>query len=153
MKTVLDILKSKGNAVWSISPDAPVLDALRLMAEKEVGALPVIENEELKGIISERDYARKVVLQGKFSKDTPVKEIMSSAVIYVKPSRTVEECMALMTGKRVRHLPVYEDEHLLGIISIGDVVKAAIEEREFVIDQLMHYIKDTPAIEPDTKQP
>ena len=151
MKTVLDILKSKGNVVWSISPDAPVFEALRLMAEREIGALPVIEDGKLSGIISERDYARKVVLQGKFSKDTPVMEIMSSAVIYVKPMNTAEECMALMTNKHVRHLPVYEGENLLGIISIGDVVKAAIEDREFVIDQLMHYIKDTPAIDPETK--
>ncbi|HEX2869428.1 MAG TPA: CBS domain-containing protein [Ignavibacteriales bacterium] len=149
MKTVLDILKSKGNTVWSIAPGAPVFDALSLMAEKEIGALPVIENGNLLGIISERDYARKVILQGKFSRETTVKEIMSQAVIYVTPSYTVEECMALMTNKRIRHLPVYDSETLQGIISIGDVVKAEIEEKEFVIDQLMHYIKDTPAIETD----
>lgn len=149
MKTVQDILKSKGNTVWSVSPDAPVFEALSIMAEKEIGALPVIEHGRLMGIISERDYARKVVLQGKFSRDTTVKEIMSQAVIYVKPSYTVEECMALMTNKRIRHLPVYDKEGLQGIISIGDVVKAEIDEKEFVIDQLMHYIKDTPAIETD----
>lgn len=146
MKTVSEILENKGSVIWSISPEATVYEALQLMAEKRIGALLVIARDQLIGIMSERDYARKIVLQGKFSKETKVKEIMSADVIYVNPSLNTEECMALMINKRVRHLPVLENEKLVGVISIGDVVKAVIDEKEFVIDQLVHYIKGTPAL-------
>ena len=146
MKTVHEILQSKGNTIWSVSPGTTVYAALQLMAEKEVGALLVLNEGILVGIISERDYARKVVLQGKLSKDTLVKEIMSPKVIYVNTSLSVEECMALMINKRIRHLPVMQDDKLVGIISIGDVVKAVIDEKEFTIDQLEHYIKGTPNV-------
>lgn len=146
MKTVREILQKKGPAVWSISADATVFDALQLMSQKEVGALLVVKDNELVGIMSERDYARKVILQGKFSKDTKVEEIMSSKVLYVHPSMSTEECMALMINKRIRHLPVLEDNSLSGIISIGDVVKGIIDEKEFVIDQLVHYITGTPGL-------
>lgn len=147
MKTVREILNNKGNEVWSISPEATVYEALKLMAEKEIGAMPVLENGNLTGIISERDYARKIALQGKSSREIKVREIMTEKVLYVKPTRTVEECMALMTNKHIRHLPVMEGNTMKGFISIGDVVKAMIEERDFLIDQLIHYITDTPAIE------
>ncbi len=148
MKTVSEILEKKGSTILSVSPDSTVYEALQLMAEKEVGALLVIANGELVGIMSERDYARKIVLQGKFSKETKVQEIMSSKVIYVDPTLNTEECMILMINKRVRHLPVFEEHKLIGIISIGDVVKAVIDEKEFLIDQLFHYITGTPALEP-----
>jgi len=141
MKTVREILLKKGNNVWTVSPDTTVFSALQLMAEKNTGALLVMHNDKIAGIMTERDYARKVVLLGKFSKDVPVKEIMSSTIIYVNPAYSTEECMALMIDKRVRHLPVMSDEKLDGIISIGDVVKAVIDEKEFLISQLEHYIK------------
>ena len=144
MKTVNEILQNKGNTIWSISPESTVFEALKLMAEKKIGALLVKENDNLVGIISERDYARKVVLQGKFSKDTLVSEIMSSKVLYVNSKLSTEECMVLMINKRVRHLPVIDDNKLVGIISIGDIVNAVIDEKEFVIEQLVHYIIGTP---------
>ena len=146
MKTVNEILKNKGSDVHSVSPETSIFDALKLMADKGVGALLVIENDNLVGIMSERDYARKVALEGKSSKDLAVKEIMSAKVFFVDPERTPEECMALMTDKHVRHLPVMEDNSLVGVISIGDVVKAVIDEKEFQIDQLVHYITGTPHI-------
>jgi len=146
MKTVREILDKKGNNLWSISPDASVYEALQLMAEKKIGALIVLKDSDIVGIMSERDYARKVVLKGKFSKDTKVKDIMSSKVIYVSPTLYTEECMALMINKHVRHLPVFDEHKLIGLISIGDVVKAVIDEKEFVIDQLVHYIKGTPSL-------
>jgi CBS domain-containing protein len=146
MKTVHEILENKGKQIWSISPDSTVLDALKLMAEKKIGALLVIKDENLAGIMSERDYARKVILHGKFSKDTLVSEIMSSKVLYVNSGLSTEECMALMISKRVRHLPVIDSEKLIGIISIGDIVKAVIDEKEFVIDQLVHYITGAPKL-------
>ena len=146
MKTVREILQRKGNIVWSISPEATVFEALQLMAENNLGAVLVIKNDRVVGIMSERDYARKIVLQGKHSKDTPVKEIMSSLVIYVNTSLSVEECMALMINKRIRHLPVIDNGRLSGIISIGDVVNAIIDEKEFVIDQLVNYITGTPVL-------
>ncbi len=141
MKTVREILLKKGNQVWTVSPDTTVFTALQLMAEKNTGALLVMKDDKVVGIMSERDYARKVALLGKFSKDILVQEIMSSTIFYVEPSFSTEECMALMIDKRVRHLPVIEKEKLEGIISIGDVVKAVIDEKEFLISQLEHYIK------------
>ena len=140
MKTVKEILQAKAQKLLSIAPDASVLDALRLMAEKEVGALVVLEGERLAGIFSERDYARKVILHGKSSKDTSVREIMTSKVVYVRPEQSVEECMALMTDKRIRHLPVLQENRVIGVISIGDVVKEVISEQRFVIEQLEQYI-------------
>ena len=136
MKTVAQLLRTKRNEVLSISPEAPVFEALGVMADKNVGALLVVDGESLVGIFSERDYARKVVLRGKSSKETPVREIMSSRVLYVRPEQSVDECMALMTDKRVRHLPVLDQAKVVGVISIGDVVKAKIDEQEFVIEQL-----------------
>lgn len=140
MQNVRQILQKKGSQVWSISPDDTVYNALKLMAEKELGALLVIDNEQLVGIMSERDYARKVILKGMASKDAPVKEIMTSDVLYVHPDRTVEECMKIMSKKHVRHLPVIEDGNLVGVISIGDVVTSVIAEKEYTIQQLENYI-------------
>ncbi len=144
METVRQILQRKGYQIYSISPDAKVIDALKIMAENGVGALLVMNGENVEGIMSERDYARKVILLGKSSKEASVKEIMSSKVIYVEPYQSVEECMALMIDKKIRHLPVFENNKLAGIISIGDVVRAVIGEKEFVIDQLTHYIVGMP---------
>ncbi len=141
MITVRQLLRGKGHDVWHIAPDASVYDALMLMAIKEIGSLLVIEGEKLVGIISERDYARKVVLKEKTSMDTPVKEIMTQEVISLRPEQTIQECMALMTDKRIRHLPVLENDRLVGIISIGDVVKAIISQQEFMIEQLERYIE------------
>ena len=140
---VRQILNDKGHDVWSVSADTTVFDALKLMAEKYVGALLVLENGEIAGIFSERDYARKVILHGKASKDTPISEIMTTDVLYVTPEQTVEECMELMSDKRIRHLPVLENNTLTGIISIGDVVRATIEHKDFTIKQLEHYIHGT----------
>ena len=140
MNTVTQLLRAKGHEVLSVSPETAVFDALMVMAEKNVGALLVVEGERLVGVFSERDYARKVILKGKSSKEIPVREIMSTHVLYVRPQQTIEDCMALMTGKRVRHLPVMEEERLVGVISIGDVVKAIIAEQEFMIEQLQNYI-------------
>ena len=144
METVKQILSSKGNEIYSISPNETVYEALKVMSDKKIGALLVVEDDNIFGIMSERDYARKVTLMGKSSKDAPVREIMSSKVIYVNPNQSVEECMALMIEKRIRHLPVLENGKLVGLISIGDVVKAVIGEKELVIDQLIHYITGTP---------
>ncbi|MHB8338307.1 MAG: CBS domain-containing protein [Ignavibacteriaceae bacterium] len=146
MKTVSEILKLKGSEVFTISPDDTVFDALKIMADKQIGALLAIDNGEVAGIMSERDYARKVILHGKLSKDTLVREIMSSKVLYVTKEQSTEDCMALMINKRIRHLPVYENERLIGLISIGDVVKAVIDEKEFIIDQLVNYITGKPTI-------
>jgi CBS domain-containing protein len=140
MKRVSDILEAKGHQVWSVEPDTSVYDAIKLMADKEIGALLVIQNRKLVGLISERDYARKVILQGRASKTTPVSEIMTSRVIYAQPDQNVEECMALMTEKRIRHLPVMDRDQLVGIISIGDLVKSIIVEQKFIIEQLEKYI-------------
>ncbi len=146
MKNVDEILQQKGNEIYSISLNATVYEALQLMSEKGIGALLVMDNKSLVGIMSERDYARKVILHGKFSRDTLVKEIMSTKVIYVNQSLSTEECMALMINKRIRHLPVIENDTLIGVISIGDVVKALIDEKEFMIDQLVHYITGAPKL-------
>ena len=140
MKTVRDLLKTKSSDVWSVSAEATVYETLGLMAEKRVGALLVLQAGRLIGIISERDYARNVELKGKSSRDTTVSEIMTVKVAYVKPQNTVAECMALMTDKRIRHLPVMDGDHLVGVISIGDVVKAVIAEQDFTIQQLENYV-------------
>jgi CBS domain-containing protein len=140
MKTLKQLLEGKGGNIYSIAPDARVIDALRLMAEKSVGALMVMEGGRIAGILSERDYARKVILQGKSSHDLQVRDIMTSKVITVHPGQTVEECMALMTEKRIRHLPVTEGERLIGVLSIGDLVKEVIAEQRQTIEQLESYI-------------
>jgi CBS domain-containing protein len=140
MTSVAHLLQAKGHAVWSIPPDASVYEAIKLMADKEVGALLVMEGQRLVGIVSERDYARKVILQGKSSRDTPVREIMTGKVFYVRPDQTVEDCMALMTARRIRHLPVLERDRVIGVVSIGDLVKAVISEQEVRIQQLEQYI-------------
>ena len=141
MKTAATILKSKAHqSVHTIAPEASVFDAMRLMADRNIGALLVMEADEVAGIITERDYARKVVLMSRSSKETAVREIMTSAVMYVRPAQTSDECMMLMTENRLRHLPVMEGKRLLGIISIGDLVKDIIAEQKFTIEQLEHYI-------------
>ena len=140
MKTVKELLDEKGREVWSVHPDTSVFDALKLMADKNLGALAVIADGRLVGMFSERDYTRKVVLLGRASRDTAVSEIMETRVVYAGPENTVEECMALMTDKRVRHLPVFQGEELVGLISIGDVVKEMISEQQFIIEQLERYI-------------
>ena len=140
MSTIRHILQLKGNDVWTTTPDTVVYDALTMMAEKNIGALLVLNQDNLVGIFSERDYARKVVLKGKSSRDIQVSEIMTDRVVFIQPDQTVEECLALMTDKKVRHLPVMEDNQLIGMISIGDVVKAVISDREFTIEQLENYI-------------
>jgi CBS domain-containing protein len=140
MNTVRRLLQAKGHDVWSTRPDVSVFDALQLMAEKNVGALVVIEEERVIGIFSERDYARKVVLKGKASRETPVSEIMTPNPFTVRPDQTVEECMAAMTEKHIRHLPVVDNGRLVGIISIGDVVKEVIAEQTATITHLQDYI-------------
>jgi len=141
MKSVANILKSKPDpTVYTIAPTASVFDALTLMAEKSIGALVVTEGEQVVGIITERDYARKVILMARSSKETPVRDIMTSSVMYVRPDHTSEQCMALMTENRLRHLPVMESGKLVGLISIGDLVKDIISEQKFIIEQLEHYI-------------
>ncbi len=140
MKNARELLEAKGSEVWSVHPDAAVYDAIEMMADKEVGALMVLDGGALVGVISERDYARKVILRGRSSKDTAVKEIMTARVIYARPDQTVEECMALMTEKRIRHLPIVDGNELLGVVSIGDLVKTMLAEQQFVIEQLEQYI-------------
>jgi CBS domain-containing protein len=141
MKTVADILKAKGSSIiHAIAPSATVLEALQQMADKNVGALLVMEGGRIVGVMTERDYARKVILLARSSRDTPVRDVMTTAVIYVRPGQTSEECMALMTESRVRHLPVIDDGKLIGLISIGDIVKSIISEQNFIIEQLQHYI-------------
>ena len=140
MKTVRDLLAGKGDSVYSVTPSSTVYEALGVMAERGIGAVLVLEQERLVGILSERDYARQVVLKGKTSKDTPVSDIMTTSVVYVTPERTVEECMAIMTNRRCRHLPVVVDRRVTGVLSIGDVVKALISEKQFEIEQLTSYI-------------
>ena len=142
VKTASDILRSKRDqTVYTIAPAASVFDAVKLMADKEIGALLVVEGEAIAGIITERDYARKVILMGRSSRETPVRDIMTSEVMYVGPGQTAEECMALMTENRLRHLPVLDSGKLVGLVSIGDLVKDIISEQRFIIDQLEHYIR------------
>ena len=141
MKSVAHILKAKADQrVYSIAPAASVLDAVKLMAERNIGALVVMEGEKIVGIITERDYARKIVLMARSSKDTPVRDIMTASAMYVSPVQTNEECMALMTETRVRHLLVVDSGKLIGLVSIGDLVKDIISEQKFIIEQLEHYI-------------
>ncbi len=140
MKTVTQLLQAKGREIHSIGPDARVIEALKLMAEKDVGALVVMDGGRLAGVISERDYARKVILHGKSSHDLLVREIMTEKVVTVHSGQTVEECMALMTAKHIRHLPVTDGERLAGVLSIGDLVKEVIAEQEATIRQLESYI-------------
>jgi CBS domain-containing protein len=140
MATIAQLLREKGHAVFSIGPDETVYEALQEMAEANVGCLVVLEDGTLVGIISERDYARNVVLKGRTSPATHVREIMNTPVLYTTPDRTVEECMALMTDRRIRHLPVIDQGQLIGVISIGDLVKSIISDQKFIIDQLEHFI-------------
>ncbi len=141
MTSVAEVLRSKpSGAVYTVGPSAPVIDVLRLMAEKNVGALLVVDDEAIVGIVSERDHARKVALQGRSPDDTPVRDIMTSPVMFVHPGHSSEQCMALMTENRLRHLPVMDQGTLVGLISIGDLVKNIISEQRFIIDQLEHYI-------------
>ena len=141
MKSAAQILKSKPEqTVQAVTPSTSVFDAVKLMAEKNIGALLVLENQKIVGVITERDYARKTILMGRSSKETPVRDIMTFPVMYVRPDQTNEECMALMTDNRVRHLPVVDNGRLVGLISIGDLVKDIISEQKFIIEQLEHYI-------------
>jgi CBS domain-containing protein len=140
MSTVRQLLRSKQPGVWTIGPDSSVYEALELMAEKDIGAVLVLERGRLVGVFSERDYARKVVLRGKTSRETTVGELMTQVIFYVTPEQTVEECLALMTQKRVRHLPVMEGTQLVGLVSIGDAVKSIIAEQRTTIHHLEDYI-------------
>lgn len=140
MKLVRELLADKGSEVWRIGPEASVYQALEQIADKDIGALLVMDDDRVAGLITERDYARKVVLAGRSSRDTPVRDVMSAQVLTVRPDQTVEDCMALMTGRRVRHLPVMDGERLCGLVSIGDLVKALIAEQQHIIDQLETYI-------------
>lgn len=140
MRTVRHLLEAKAPEVFAIGPDAPVLDAVRLMAEKRIGALLVMDAGKLAGIVSERDYARKVVLQGRSSKDTPVRDIMTGDVVTVGLADTTDHCMQIVTQRRIRHLPVLDGDAVLGVVSIGDLVKAVIEDQQLELDQLQRYI-------------
>ena len=140
MKSVKQLLANKPSLLWFIPPDATAYDGIKMLAEKSVGALPVMKEDNLVGMFSERDYARKVALKGKSSLDTPVSEVMTTQVVCVHLDQTNEDCMALMTDKRIRHLPVLDNGKVVGVISIGDLVKDIISEQKFVIEQLEHYI-------------
>ena len=141
MKTVRDVLRQKGSEVSSVGPDTTVYDALKQMADKNIGAVVVLDGGRPIGLFTEREYARQVILKGKSSRDVPVRDIMVSPVLCIAPQQNIEECMALMTDKRVRHLPVLEQERIIGILSIGDVVKAVIDDKQFLIEQLATYIQ------------
>lgn len=140
MGTIRELLAEKGDDVWSIGPDDSVLDAIQRMAEHEVGALAVVDQGRLVGIVSERDYARKLILEGKSSKDTPVRDVMTARVIYAQPHQSVEECMSIMNDNRIRHMPVMENDQMVGMLSLKDLVKVIISEQQFIIDQLETYI-------------
>ena len=140
MHNIRDILHKKGTAVWSTSPDETVLEAIRRMAEHGVGALLVLENNKLVGLFSERDYSRKVILKGLRSRDTPVRRVMSTPALTISPDATVQEGLSTMTEKFIRHLPVTDDSGVIGVVSIGDLVKAVIEDQEALIEQLERYI-------------
>lgn len=140
MQTAADILEEKGYEVWSVGPDSTVLEALKVMADKDVGAVLVQDANGLLGVLSERDYARKVVLAGRSSRESPVREVMTTDLVCVTPDRSVEDCMALMTDRRLRHLPVVDRDTVIGVVSIGDLVKAVIDDREVTIAYLQSYI-------------
>jgi CBS domain-containing protein len=140
MKSVSRLLQDKGAEVWTVSPETSIFDGLKLMAEKNIGALLVLDSKQLIGIFSERDYARKVALEGKSSRKMTIGEIMTEAVSCVSPDQSIQECMELMTEKHIRHLPVLGNDEIVGVISIGDVVKAVISEQKFIIEQLESYI-------------
>ena len=140
MRTVRQLLEAKAPEVFAIGPDAPVIDAIRLMAEKRIGALLVMQAGKLAGIVSERDYARKIVLQGRSSRDTPVRDIMTADVVSIGLDDTTDRCMQLVTDRRIRHLPVLDGGSVLGVVSIGDLVKAVIEDQQLELDQLQRYI-------------
>ena len=147
MEKIREILEKKGNQIYSVSPDTTVYDALKLMADNNIGAVLVLEGQKLYGIMSERDYARKIVLNGKFSKEVLVKEIMSSEIICIDADQTLQITQAIMTQKRIRHLPVLSNGVLVGVVSIGDIVNASMEDKTFLIDQLITYINGVPEIE------
>ena len=140
MTTIAQLLNAKGKQIWSVEPKATIFQALEIMSEKGIGALLVMEDGKLKGIFSERDYARKVILKGKSSKETPVGELMTKKVFYIDPQKTTNDCMAMMTAKRIRHVPVIEDNQVIGIVTIGDVVNQIISEQEVTINHLENYI-------------
>lgn len=140
MAKVRNILHNKGNAVFSVEPDTMVYRAIELMCEKNIGGLLIVENGKLVGIFTERDYARKLILKGKSSKDTPIKDLMTSNLVTVSPDTSIDDCMRVMTGRKIRHLPVLDQGNLVGIISIGDVVHYVIEEQKSIIEHLEHYI-------------
>ena len=140
MTTIAQLLNTKGYQIWSVEPKATIFEALEIMSEKGIGALLVMEDGKLKGIFSERDYARKVILKGKSSKETPVGELMTKKVFYIDPQKTINDCMAMMTAKRIRHVPVIEDNQVMGIVTIGDVVNQIISEQEVTINHLENYI-------------
>ncbi len=140
MTTVQQLLEQKGHDIYCVHPDDMVLDALKIMEHEDIGSVLVKEGDRLVGIFTERQYARNVFLKGRSSPKTPIRDVMRTEVICVAPEQTAEACMALMTEKRLRHLPVLRDEHLVGIISVGDIVKSIISDREFTIEQLEHYI-------------
>tara|TARA_Y100000294_G_scaffold3529_1_gene3767 strand:- start:836 stop:1270 length:435 start_codon:yes stop_codon:yes gene_type:complete len=140
MTTIAQLLNTKGDQIWSVEPKATIFEALEIMSEKEIGALLVMEDGKLTGIFSERDYARKVILKGKSSKETPVGELMTKKVFYIDSQKTINDCMAMMTAKRIRHVPVIEDNQVMGIVTIGDVVNQIISEQEVTINHLENYI-------------
>ena len=140
MTTIAQLLNAKGDQIWSVEPKATIFEALEIMSEKEIGALLVMEDGKLTGIFSERDYARKVILKGKSSKETPVGELMTKKVFYMDPQKTINDCMAMMTAKRIRHVPVIKDNQVMGIVTIGDVVNQIISEQEVTINHLENYI-------------
>lgn len=139
-RTLADLLEKKGSQVYAIAPDATVYDAVKMMAERSVGALLVMEGERLVGMLSERDYARRVILEGRASKDTAVQEIMTARVVYGRPEQSVEDAMAIMSDKKFRHLPVMKADKVVGIVTLGDAVKELLSEKEFLIEQLENYI-------------
>ncbi len=140
MNLVKDILGAKDRELWSVKPDDTIFDAIKVMADKGISAVLVMDGDKLAGIVTERDYARKVVLEGKSSRESAVNEVMTSKILCVAPDQTIDQCMALMTEKRIRHLPVLEDGSVVGIVSIGDLVKAVMSDQKELIDQLKHYI-------------
>ena len=140
MTTIAQLLNTKGDQIWSVEPKATIFEALEIMSEKEIGALLVMVDGKLTGIFSERDYARKVILKGKSSKETQVGELMTKKVFYIDPQKTINDCMAMMTAKRIRHVPVIEDNQVVGIVTIGDVVNQIISEQEVTINHLENYI-------------